>query len=116
MENLYDNANDLDPQPEYPLRKTLLHIRGEAPPPLELAEAEKKLIRKGGMKLPGSVGLQHHDQSTQLPVKNAPFGTMFIIWIIGLFIWYQAFSTKNAVRRKPKRKEKTSGYKSVKNV
>eukprot|EP00978_Attheya_sp_CCMP212_P047642 scaffold422776_cov67-Attheya_sp.AAC.2 len=116
MQNLYDNANDLDPQPEYPLRKTLLHMGGEAPPPLELAEAEKKLIRKGGIKLPGSVGLQHHDQSTQLPAKNAPFGTMFIIWIIGLFIWYQTFSTKNAVRRKPKRKEKTSGYKSVKNV
>ena len=96
-DNLYDNPNDLDTQPEYPLRTELTYYKQVVqifePPFGSEEDAAFGSLRGDTEKYP-----------------FPPASTMLSLWFMGLALWCIYF--KNA-GGKGSRRKKASGLKSV---
>eukprot|EP00532_Pseudo-nitzschia_australis_P006706 CAMPEP_0168169488 /NCGR_PEP_ID=MMETSP0139_2-20121125/3667_1 /TAXON_ID=44445 /ORGANISM="Pseudo-nitzschia australis, Strain 10249 10 AB" /LENGTH=532 /DNA_ID=CAMNT_0008086915 /DNA_START=155 /DNA_END=1750 /DNA_ORIENTATION=- len=82
MDNLYSNPNDLDPQPEYPLRTNLTFEEKHYEQRSVLMDlffsdenplAPLKLLRK--------------KSSSPSQPGDLPYGTLLILWALGLVLW-----------------------------
>jgi hypothetical protein len=91
VENLYDQPNDLDPQPEYPLRSELIFYK----PPGE-EDALRPLVDILGA-TDGSGGLQNINAGSgveALQPYTSPFppaSIMLSLWVFGLILWCMTF-------------------------
>jgi hypothetical protein len=112
MENLFSNPDNLDSQPEYPLRTKLTFYEQvkESTPTLDLdiAETTERLA------VTGSHGDSKRDlHSIENDRGSLPSATMlFVFWAFGLIVWCLLFknpSANSSVR--PRRK--TTTYKDV---
>lgn len=91
MENLYSNPDDLDPQPEFPMRTKLTFVNND------VVEFD------GGPSLSSSLA---GTDTSPLDSSHVPYGTLFVLWVIGLTIWYNTLSLSSPNRTKRKRKKK----------
>jgi hypothetical protein len=114
MENLFSNPDNLDSQPEYPMRTKLTFYEQvkESMPALDLDIAETT-GRLGVTGSSGDVRLPSAIHSIENERGSLPSATMlFVFWAFGLVVWCLLFmnpSANSAVR--PKRK--TATYKDV---
>lgn len=113
MANLYDKPDDLDPQPEFPLRTELTFYKDEAwePPKLEILEGD----------VMGEVGSPKQASSRSVVTEQSNFPSavlMLILWILGLCAWCSMFLqpvSSSSLRTKKSRK-KSSSTKMAKDV
>jgi hypothetical protein len=111
MENLYSNPDDLDAQPEYPLRTELTFYKQMDAVPLDLEVLEGDLH-------PGVHGEGHSAGSGNAPLAsnhNFPSATLLLVlWIFGLIGWaYYALSVHPQGRSRTRRRvEAGSNYKN----
>merc|ERR1712176_1388344 len=89
FDNLYADASDLNPQPEYPLRNIL-----DAPYVQSIRD-----LKVGDN--------QQYDNAETLAIEEQtdivmPFKTLLCLWMIGLYVWYKIFvpSNDNKIKRK----------------
>jgi hypothetical protein len=78
-ENLFGNPDNLDPQPEYPLRTNLIYYH----PSL----SSKSLLLLD----------ENDDDNGRITTTESSLpsgGTLFLLWMVGLAVWYMAFMTK----------------------
>jgi hypothetical protein len=98
---LYDNANDLDPQPIFPLRTELKFYRQEGRDPVSRIAQE----------------LTDQQQPAVQPIEatnTPPAATIFTLWIFGLMVWCVAFITRGESGPPARRsKGSSSGVKDV---
>lgn len=95
-DNLYDNPNDLDSQPEYPLRTDLKYYK-----------QVEQIIEPPAMDSPVNVN------SAVEPVEVSPFppaSTMFSLWFMGLALWCVYFMNSGS---RASRRKKAVGSKSA---
>jgi hypothetical protein len=100
--NLYDKPDNLDPQPEYPLRTALTFYK-EEDQPLGL-----DILEGGAM-------------SELQPAANSPFPSslvLFTLWIFGLIVWCTMFvnpasTSAKAAGGKQLRRKKVISHKDV---
>jgi hypothetical protein len=100
-DNLYDNPNDLDTQPEFPLRTDLIfyeQVEQVIEPPLRF-EASPELSGKGRE-------LTFTGEKYPFP----PASTMLTLWFMGLALWCVFFM--NSSGKRPRR-VKGGGIKDV---
>lgn len=105
MENLYDNANDLDPQPIFPLRTELTFYKQEGLDPVaRIAQALSDQQQQPGVAA-----------FVEPPATNSPpVATVFTLWIFGLLVWCVAFVTRGESGPPARRaKGSSSGVKDV---
>ena len=97
MENLFDKPDDLDPQPEYPLRKKMTFYKKEIQPP--------------------SPEVLEGDVASDTPVTRSAFPStsmLLSLWILGLIMWCMAFMpTSSSSRKRPRQKRVQKAMKSV---
>jgi hypothetical protein len=113
VENLYSNPDDLDPQPEYPLRTEMVFYKVEmedTSPDLELLAGDlHPIARRHGL------DEQAVGTSPSLESSNShSFTFMFLLWILGLLGWFYFAVTmsKDAVGATRKlQKARNSNYK-----
>lgn len=90
MANLYDKPNDLDPQPEYPLRTNFTYYtEPNEPLPLPILG----VIGGGGDYLQAQSGVAPGElaqESNPSPFPPAPL--LFTLWIFGLMVWCMTFA------------------------
>lgn len=93
-ENLFGNPDNLDPQPEYPLRTNLIYYRPSfsSNSLLLLDETDDDSDRR--------IATNEN--------KSISVGTLFLLWLVGIAVWYMMFMKKTAdsdkkssMRRKP---------------
>ncbi|VEU33397.1 unnamed protein product [Pseudo-nitzschia multistriata] len=90
MNNLYSNPNNLDPQPEYPLRTN---------------QTFQGTFEQSGQNLDAN-DKEPFAPSIRKDSDDLPYGTVFIFWVIGLVVWCSVFgimAPKRPKRRKKKR-------------
>lgn len=89
QENLFTNPDNLDPQPEFPMRTKLQYYRQvEQTVPLY----DVNVGGNGDRKLPGVASDYHGDHFDPDQNINMPSGsTLFVLWIFGLLVWYVMF-------------------------
>lgn len=101
-DNLYNNPNDLDTQPEYPLRTEMKYyeqVEQIIEPPLNFDfDSETEL------------GMNKEDVPSAEKYPFPPASTMLTLWFMGLALWCVFFM--NSAGKKSRRK-KASGLKSV---
>ena len=100
-DNLYDNPNDLDTQPEFPLRTNLIYYRQIEPvaePPLRFDITTKQ----------GDTGRELLTTAEKYPFP--PASIMITLWFMGLALWCLFFM--NSSGRKSRR-VKASGIKDI---
>lgn len=97
IENIYDKATDLDPQPEFPLRTEFNFFVEQEPEP-------DKYMVVDGDPMP---------EQQALPVVNQPisnnspsFSMLLILWVFGLIVWCMLF-VNNGRSSRPLRKRQT---------
>lgn len=94
MENLYSNPNDLDPQPEYPMRTEMTFI----------SDYEGNLDTMGEdlntLSTDYAAGISSYSQS-----DGIPYGTLFILWILGVGFWCNVYVFSKPQRRRRKKKK-----------
>lgn len=85
MENFYDKATDLDPQPEFTVRtKFAFFVEGEP-------EVDKFMVQDGET-IPQQQMQQRLDLTHEIPPNNSPpFTTLLILWFFGLIVWCMVF-------------------------
>jgi hypothetical protein len=88
VENLVDKPDDLDPQPEYPLRTKLTFYKEEMQPPpsLEILEGDVLSDAQQGSPLRG-VPVTSQTQSSPFPSATV----MLIFWVLGLVMWCMVY-------------------------
>ena len=116
VSNLYEKADNLDPQPEYPLRTNLVFYKQpEAELPkihLDLNKGEVQRVDAAPVKLVAT------DQGMpgESDYQTSHFGpTLFILWIFGLIVWCVVFTNpqvasklgSTATGKRPKKKAST---------
>ena len=95
MENLYTNPDDLDPQPEFPLRTNLtFSVMRDSMVMDEDLDSEDS-----------STTLHASVQASPLDASRVPYGTLIFFWILGLGFWCNVFvfssnQTSGRTRRK----------------
>ena len=114
VDNLFDKPNDLDPQPEYPLRTKMVFYEGEDWKPLQL---------DGGGADPIAVGDEqrnHESMPKGLPpsveASRYPSGILiFLLWILGLVMWcaYFVVGVAGSTGKKKPRRNKATSVKEV---
>ena len=100
-DNLYDNPNDLDTQPEYPLRTELKYykqVEQIIAPPLNFDFDSD----------PGSLANIDSGSSTE-KYPFPPASTMLTLWFMGLALWCVFFMNSG----KNRRRKKMGGAKNV---
>lgn len=115
IENLFTNPDNLDPQPEYPLRTKLLYYQ-QVSQSLPLFEIESDSHAAGGSserKLPVSEllhGPDGFDTASNIP----SIGSLAVFWVFGLIVWciiFMPIGSQNA--RGLTRKKSDNLYKDV---
>jgi hypothetical protein len=106
MDNLYEDADDLDPQPIFPLRTQPKFYE-----PIDQPVGIQLELRKGPV-LGAKKAIVHND-SNELPVF-----TIFALWIFGLIVWCVVFVNHGGAfdkpsRRKVTKKRSSDGFKDV---
>jgi len=91
MENLKSNPNDLDPQPEYPMRTNLTFEN----------HYKSSLIDFDALGKDPLLPSLHKSQSEDLP-----YGTLFILWFLGLSLWCYVYVILPPNRPKRRRKKR----------
>jgi hypothetical protein len=114
MENLFNNPDNLDSQPEYPLRTKLTYYEQvkESMPALDLdiAATTERLSVTGSH---GDSGLRPPLHSIENDRSSIPSATLlFVLWLFGLIVWCLLFMNPSAnSASRPRRK--TATYKDV---
>jgi hypothetical protein len=92
-ENLFSNPDNLDPQPEYPLRTKLVYYQQVSEPVL-LIDASSGNARNGRA-LPASQvdAFDAHSDPTQ---NMPPASVLFIFWAFGLIVWFLMFMSPSS--------------------
>ena len=109
MDNLYEDADDLDPQPVFPLRTQPTFYE-----PMDQPVGRIQLELGKGFGSKKEVAAVHKQSNEQLPVF-----TIFVLWIFGLIVWCVVFVyhggafDKPSPRRKVTRKHPSNGCKEV---
>jgi hypothetical protein len=104
VENMFENPDNLDPQPEYPLRTALVYYEQVevSTPSLDLdlntTAVDQQEQQQQGPEMFAIV----HEQSTSGP----PLSLLFLLWVLGLIVWYALFSSSGrrngpSPRKKP---------------
>lgn len=83
-ENLYDHPNDLDPQPEFPLR-TASQLPKIAPDAISTSLLLQQM--PGGKK--ANISTDQNNNGANTGFLSPSF--MFALWISGLILWYKLF-------------------------
>jgi hypothetical protein len=102
MENMYSKADDLDPQPEFPLR-TQLTFYEQLEQPAEQVGAPLEPVHQA---LKQDVGGSN----------EMPLATLLLLWIFGLVVWCVVFVNQGGGGFKPAKrstKKKAGGYKDT---
>ena len=94
VENLFDKPDDLDAQPEYPLRTELAFYKEDIEARHNLESLDRDIM----------------EDSQQIP-HPSPFPSTFVLlplWLLGLVVWYMTFATGSASKasKTPARKAK----------
>ena len=100
-DNLYDNPNDLDTQPEYPLRTELTYyeqVEQIVEPPVVDFDSEAAL------------GLRKESVPAAEKYPFPPASTMLTLWFMGLALWCVFFMNSAGSRS---RRKKAGGLKNV---
>ena len=79
MDNLYSNPDDLDSQPEYPMRTELTFANDYETSIMNQDVLDEDLLHPSSSIRKDSV---YPSQS-----REPPYGTLFILWIFGLILW-----------------------------
>lgn len=108
--NLYDKPDDLDPQPEFPLRTEFTFYIGQEwePPKLEILEGD--VLGEDGT----VTQAKQQDAATTEPSSYPSAFVLTVLWILGLCAWCSFFlrsGSSPTLRRK-----KSSSAKMVKDV
>jgi len=108
FDNLYSDANDLNPQPEYPLRNILdapyvQSIRDFKVGDNHLNALDAVIMEDNN----NGADNQQYDNAETLAIEEQtdivmPFKTLLCLWMIGLYVWYKIFvpSNDNKIKRK----------------
>ena len=104
MENMYSKADDLDPQPEFPLRTELTFYEQLEQPPEQVG-----VLPVGKEPVQLSQPLNQDIGSNETPIF-----TLISLWIFGLIVWCVVFVNQGGGGFKPtKRSKKKGGYKNT---
>ena len=105
IENAFEKATDLDPQPEFPLRTQFsFFVEQESKP-------DKFMVTDGN-----PVAEQHAFPSVNRNSSNSPSFTMLLLlWILGLVVWCFFFVNTGGSRRAPRRR-RTKNEEGAKDV
>jgi Glycosyltransferase (GlcNAc) len=98
-ENLYDNPDNLAPQPEYPLRTEMLYydqVPEDSPFVIDINNNEALARSQRGLRpdtTTGSMTLLHGPDGFDVVAHSnmPPFGVLVMFWIFGLVVWYLVF-------------------------
>lgn len=111
MDNLYQDADDLDPQPEFPLRtQPTFYEPIDQPVGIQLHLGKDPIVGGGHER-----ELVHNSN----PSNEFPVFTIFALWMFGLIVWCVVFSINHSgefdkpKRRKPQNKRSSNGVKEV---
>ena len=99
MDNLYSNPDDLDPQPEFPLRSNLTFAYEYGSSMMDLDD---------DMSQPSSSSLADSIAVDPLDSSRVPYGTIFILWMLGICFWchIHVFSSTHGSASSQRRKNK----------
>lgn len=106
-ENLYQDADDLDPQPEFPLRTELTFYQEMDQPvgaSLQIELGQDPILEK--------TAAFHETPPTD--ANDLPVFTIFTLWMFGLVVWCVIFVHQggSTVPQKKRKKKKTAGSSS----
>lgn len=113
VDNLYDKPDNLDPQPEFPLRTELTFYKEES------WESQKLEMLEGDVLGEDGSAVQNSRQITEEPSAFPSVMLLFVLWMIGLCFWCFFFLRSTAspgLRRKKAPRKKNSNVKTVKDV
>lgn len=107
-ENLYNNPDNLDPQPEYILRTDLIYYQQ-----VRISMLEDEQLQENN----GKITLQKQQRNELVldsPYDEMPsFSILAFFWIIGLFGWYLIFSSPK--RKTSKQSSRNTNVKTFSN-
>jgi hypothetical protein len=91
VDNIFDKPDDLDPQPEYPLRSELVYYKQEDQPAPSLNVLEGDVLSMAQ----GHGGVPQIPQPASIEgAQNSPFPSFTILltfWVFGLVMWCVTF-------------------------
>lgn len=104
--NLYENPDNLDPQPLYPLRDQLIFYKpmdelSPAYPELEMYEANSESDR---------VDEFETTTTATTPAAGPSTSVLLVLWVFGLIVWCVMFQSPGG---KPNRRRKALNHKDV---
>jgi len=118
VDNLFDNPDNLDPQPEYPFRTNMIYYeQAEQSLPalnLDLPDTTERLAMVSPTTA-ASAGLRTGPlHSIESEAGSLPSATLMLtFWVFGLIVWYLLFmNPRAAAAARPKSRKQTT-YKDV---
>jgi hypothetical protein len=117
VDNLFDLPDNLDPQPEYPLRKNMVFFKEEERKPrpnLEMLAGDVSGLEKE--LIPIEVGHLPDSLPTSVDSMYPPVTLLFVLWVFGLLAWCALFMEvqfSGTSKTPRKNKKKASSYKEV---
>lgn len=93
-ENLFGNPDNLDPQPEYPLRTNLIYYTPPVASQSQSVGTSREAIRSEMIR-----GMDEQMQASDVAtdVSYVPSsGVLFLLWVCGLLVWFTMF-TPNSI-------------------
>lgn len=108
VDNLFDNPDNLDPQPEYPLRTQLTYYQQveEALPDLDVDIGGGAVVPEPR---PHADAFPVHESHKELP----PFALLFVLWVFGLIVWCVLFLSPGSSVTAKSHKKRSEGFKDV---
>jgi hypothetical protein len=116
VENFYDQPDDLDPQPEFPLRTKPIFYEQVIQ---EMPRNNVAVDMKAGQLVGRSLDSAHHVDSFQrmdgVEQPNLPpISTLLVLWIFGMIVWCVVFmKSPGGGSNGPPKKKKQMMYKDV---
>lgn len=119
VENLFNNPDNLDPQPEYPLRTKHIYYNQEVmvAEPLPL-DADAVRMAAAALEMPeppsaaATIGKNNDYPHDGNSTTGAPTTALFFLWIIGLIMWCMVYvvdpmTNTNSSKKRRKKKHPT---------